>query len=349
MLALLEIRAPSPRRGDQSTTRGPMCACRPGAREQDAVPLAGASNRAPQASIPRTDAARASPSHGRGCRRGGDGQYVVCSFDRLKHPVVMSRVRARIADGRVLNLIEAFLKAGVLEDGVVSVPSEGSPQGGVISPWLANLVLDDLDKAIESKGWRHVRYADDFVVLCTTREEAEAALVFIKEVLERLGLSLHETKTRLVKFEEGFEFLGFRFRWYRLGIRPKAIERFKERIRMMTQRQQGRNVGAVITDLTPVIRGWAQYFGIGEVGAAFTHLDGWIRMRIRSFRSKRRRRSDNHRFTNRRLAKWGLLSLQHCRPKLRLSYMETSRPRELDGLLAMRTPRGVAQCVNGAR
>src|SRR6202158_2875007 len=245
-------------------------------------------------------------------------------FDRLKHPVVMSRVRARVADGRVLDLIEAFLKAGVLEGGVVSVPSEGTPQGGVISPWLANLVVDDLDKAIESRGWRHVRYADDFVVLCSSREEAEAALVFIKEVLGRLGLSLHETKTRLVEFKEGFEFLGFRFRWYRTGVRSRAVEKLKERVRTLTQRQQGRNVEAVIADLNPVIRGWAGYFGVGEIAAVFTHLDGWIRMRIRSFRSKRRSRVDNRRYHNRRLAKWGLLSLLECRPKMRLSYMRTA-------------------------
>jgi group II intron reverse transcriptase/maturase len=242
-------------------------------------------------------------------------------FDRIDHQVVMSRVRSRIADGRVLDLIEAFLKAGVHEAGAVSVPTEGTPQGGVISPWLSNLVLDDLDKAVESKGWRHVRYADDFVVLCISRQEAQEALAYIKEVLGALKLSLHQTKTRLTDFQQGFEFLGFHFRYHRLGVRPKSIERFKDKLRTLTRRQQGRNVEAVIAEVSPVVRGWAQYFGCAEVAALFKQLDGWIRMRIRSFRFKRRCRKDNHRLRNQRLKKWGLLSLQDCRPVLRLSYM----------------------------
>ena len=166
-------------------------------------------------------------------------------FDEIGYDVAMSRIRARIADGRVLDLFEAFLKAGVMEGGVVTVPKAGTPQGGVISPWIANLVLDDLDKAIEAQGWRHVRYADDFVVLCRSREEAEQALAYVKEVLGNLQLSLQETKTRLTDFQEGFEFLGFRFRYYHLGIGTKAIERFKDKVRTLTRRQQGRNVGSI--------------------------------------------------------------------------------------------------------
>lgn len=241
-------------------------------------------------------------------------------FDRIDHQVLMSRVRDRIADGRVLDLIEAFLKAGVMENGNVFVPDEGTPQGGVISPWLANLLLDDLDKAIEARGWRHVRYADDFVVLCRSRQEAQEALRYVKEVLESLKLSLHETKTRLTDFSEGFEFLGFRFRCYRIGIRDKSLQRFKDEVRRRTRRQQGRNVEAVIADLNPVLRGWAGYFGVAEVSYTFRHLDAWIRMRIRAFRKQRKSRRDNCRLRNRRLAKWGLLSLQECRPRARISY-----------------------------
>jgi group II intron reverse transcriptase/maturase len=246
---------------------------------------------------------------------------VASFFDAIDYDVVMSRVRERIADGRVLDLIEAFLKAGVMEAGIVTVPPAGTPQGGVISPWLANLVLDDLDKAIEAKGWRHVRYADDFIVLCRSREDSEQALAYVKEVLAELKLSLHETKTRLTDFQEGFEFLGFRFRRYRLGIRDKAIERFKARARSLTRRHQGRNVDAVLADLNPVIRGWAGYFGVGEVKHMMACLDQWIRMRLRAFRSKRKCRNDNWRLPNRRLEKWGLLSLRKCRPALRLSYV----------------------------
>jgi group II intron reverse transcriptase/maturase len=273
---------------------------------------------------------------------------IVSFFDRLDHQVVMSRVRERIADRRVLALIEAFLKAPVHDAGTLSVPTEGSPQGGVISPWLANLVLDGLDKALESNGFRHVRYADDFVVLCTSSQQVQNALALVKEVLEKLKLSLHETKTRLTDFRDGFEFLGFRFRRYRLGVRIKTLERFKDKVRLLTRRQQGRNVEAVLAELAPVLRGFARYFGIAEVTSLFLHLDAWIRMRIRAFKTKRRCRNNNWRIRNRRLVKWGLLSLQECRPKRRLSYMRADARGERSRLLAMRTPRGVAQCSNPA-
>jgi RNA-directed DNA polymerase len=247
-----------------------------------------------------------------------DADISAC-FDQMDHNVVMSFVRARIADGRVLDLFEAYLKAGVYEDGTVHFPERGFPQGGVISPWLMNLVLDDLDKAIESRGLRHVRYADDFLVLCHNRIEAEQALSFVKEVLKALKLLLNTEKTRISSFHEGFEFLGFRFRRSRLGIRPKAIDKFKDKIRKLTRRQQGRNIDAVIKDLVPVLRGWARYFGVAEVDRTFRALDAWIRMRLRAFKFKRKNHNDNWRLPNRRLAKWGFLSLQKCRPKERLS------------------------------
>lgn len=241
-------------------------------------------------------------------------------FDQLSHDLVMSRLRDRIADGRVLGLLEAFLKAGVSQDGVVTVASQGTPQGGVVSPWISNLVLDDLDKAIESKGWRHVRYADDFVVACRSPKEAELALQYVKEVLETLKLSLNEKKTRLTNFNEGFVFLGFSFRRYHIGIGNKAINRFKERVRSITRRQQGTNVDAVIAQLNAVVRGWARYFGVAEVTETMARLDQWIRMRIRAFCFKRKCHHDNWRLPNRRLQKWGLLSLNTQRPKLRICY-----------------------------
>jgi len=249
-------------------------------------------------------------------------------FDRLDHEVVMSLVCARVADGRVLRLIKAFLKAGVSEDGIISVPTEGSPQGGVISPLLANIVLDAFDKAIEAKGWRHVRYADDFVILTRSPQEAAHALAYAKEVLGTLKLSLHETKTRLTDFHEGFEFLGFHFRSFRLGIRAKSLERFKDRVRFVTRRNQGRNVDAVLADLNPIIRGYANYFGVAEAARSFRKLDKWLRMRIRSFRLKRRVRTANRRLPTRKLVKWGMLSLLDCRPRLRISYMRSIQPGE---------------------
>jgi len=249
-------------------------------------------------------------------------------FDQLDHEVVMSQVCTRVADGRVLRLIEAFLKAGVSEDGIISVPTKGSPQGGVISPLLANIVLDVFDKAIEAKGWRHVRYADDFVILTRSPEEAAQALAYAKEVLGNLKLSLHEEKTRLTDFCKGFEFLGFHFRSFRLGIRAKSLERFKDRVRFVTRRNQGRNVEAVLADLNPITRGYANYFGVAEVASAFRKLDKWLRMRVRSFRLKRRVRTANHRLPNKKLVKWGMLSLLECRPRSRFSRMRSYKPGE---------------------
>jgi group II intron reverse transcriptase/maturase len=235
-------------------------------------------------------------------------------FDRLNHRVVMARVRRRLADGPVLNLIQAFLKAGIHENGVVCVPTEGTPQGGVISPWLANLVLDDLDKALEARGLRFVRYADDFVILCKTREEAGQAMGLIRAVLEELELELNEEKTSLTSDTQGFEFLGFLIRHGHVIARPKSIQRFKDRVRWLTRRQQGRNVDQVLQELNPLLRGWACYFGVADVTKQFLLLDSWVRMRIRAFKTKRRCRNDNIRLPNKRLAKWGLLSLNASRP-----------------------------------
>jgi group II intron reverse transcriptase/maturase len=186
-------------------------------------------------------------------------------FDRLDHGVVMSHVRKLIADGRVLDLIEAFLKAGVFEGGVVSIPSEGSPQGGVLSPLLANIVLDSLDKAIEQRGWRHVRYADDFVILTRTPKEAAEALETAKEVLQELKLEVHPTKQRLTDFSTGFEFLGFHFRRGSLGPRQRSIEKFKTNVTRLTRRQQGKNVETIIQALNPSLRVTA-----GSVGTTTT-------------------------------------------------------------------------------
>lgn len=238
-------------------------------------------------------------------------------FDSIDHDVVMSRVRARIADGRVLDLFEAFLVAGVMEDGKVTVPTAGTPQGGVVSAWLSNLVLDDLDKALERGGLRHVRYADDFVVLCKSHTEARQALSLIREVLDSLQLQLHETKTRLSDVWKGFEFLRFRIKANRVSMSSRAIDDFKDHVRHLTRRKQGRNVEAMLSRLNPVIRGWVGYFGPAEVSRVLSRLDHWIRMRVRSFRFKRRKRHDNHRLPNRRLRKWGLLSLHECRPARR--------------------------------
>ena len=202
---------------------------------------------------------------------------------------------------------------------------------------------------IPENDWRHVRYADDFVVLCPSREEAERAQPVVKEVLGKLKLSLHKTKTRLTDCEEGFEFLGFFFHHYRLGIREASIDRFKTRVRSHTRRWQGRNVEAVLADLNPVLRGWANYFGVAQVTGTFRLLDSWVRMRMRGFKYKRRCYHDNWRLPNKRLKRWGC---SPCRNAGRDFVSPTLVRRAHESVpwpLATRNPHGVAQCCNSAR
>lgn len=235
-------------------------------------------------------------------------------FDEISHDVAMSCVTQRVADGRVIRLLQTYLTSGVFENGKVTVPERGIPQGGALSPLLMNLVLDRLDQAIKNHGFRMVRYADDFVVLCNTRDEAQTALALCDQFLKHLGLRIHPIKTCIVNAWTGFRFLGFRFNRGFISVSPQAIDRFKDKIRILTRRQQGINIEAAIRNLSPVIRGWARYFGVAHCSQAFNTLDAWIRMRLRAFKFKRRNHNDNKRITNKRLQRWGFLSLQECRP-----------------------------------
>jgi RNA-directed DNA polymerase len=251
-----------------------------------------------------------------GFRHVVDADVTSC-FDNISHDVVMSRVRQRIADGRVLDLLQAYLKSGVYENGSVTVPERGIPQGGVISPLLMNIVLDVLDREVESRGFRMVRYADDFVVLCRTRQEAQVALALCGRTLRHLGLQLHPDKTMLARTGAGFHFLGFHFRRGFISVSQKSVDRFKERVRVLTRRQQGRNIESVIERLTPYVRGWARYFGVAHCARVFTALDSWTRSRLRGFKYKRRNHNDNWRLPNAKLRRWGFLSLHDCRPTAR--------------------------------
>ena len=270
-------------------------------------------------------------------------------FDCIDHQVAMSHIRAKVADGRVLDLIEDFLKVGAITTETSSIPTEGTPQGGVLSPLIANIVLDQLDKKLEQTEWRFVRYADDFVVLTPNREEAEQALKLVQETLQELKLSLSEEKTSITTFREGFDFLGFHPVINSIGVRQKSIERLKDKVRKVTKRNQGRNVKAVLKDLNSVLRGWAGYFGAAKVSKLFREMDRWIRMRIRGFKNKRRNKNDNWRISNRKLRKWGLISLQECRPKERFIGVVFKSGERLVRLPAKGNPRGVAQYVNGVR
>jgi group II intron reverse transcriptase/maturase len=236
-------------------------------------------------------------------------------FDNLPHKVIMAGVAAEVADGNILRLVERFLKAGVMEAGVFRPTPVGTPQGGVISPLLANIALNGLDWHLHEHGVRFVRYADDFVVLCQTESQVHEAADLVQQRLTSLGLTLSAEKTKKTKFREGFAFLGFAISSWCVTMRPKSVEKFKTKIRELTPRHH--NLEArVIVQLNRVIRGTANYFAttFSSCGDLFRSLDRWIRMRIRCMKFKRKSRADNGRLRLRTLAGWGLLSLSDLRP-----------------------------------
>ncbi|MBD2844255.1 group II intron reverse transcriptase/maturase [Paenibacillus sp. IB182496] len=206
-------------------------------------------------------------------------------FDMIPHERLLEQVREEIVDGSVLWMIESFLKAGVLEDGVVQASDLGSPQGGVCSPLLANIYLHPLDERMEARGHRMTRYADDFVICCRSRKGAERVLGHITKLLEtELGLKVHPTKTKIVNHqEESFVFLGHEFTpGHRMRPAIKAMKKFKERTKEITRRNQTVNIELLIKKkLNPYLRGWGNYFGSGDVKGSFRALDQWIRRRLR--------------------------------------------------------------------
>jgi len=211
-------------------------------------------------------------------------------FDHVDHQVMMDLVCEKIADGRVLSLIEMFLKSGVMNEGVFEESLEGTPQGGNLSPLLSNIYLNHFDRRIGDYGYLHLRYADDIVIFCKFESDAEDALKRAKEILEgELKLKLSPEKTKIIHArKKGVEFLGFHFngRWRR--PRDKARKRFKEEIKLRTRRKQPKNLEMVIESINPIIRGWGNYFKGGTVKKSFEELDGYIRGRLRSFQAKRR-------------------------------------------------------------
>ena len=232
-------------------------------------------------------------------------------YDTIPHKLIMDSLCEKIADGWVLNSIENMLKAGVMEDGIVHKTNQGTPQGGVISPLLANLVGDIIDKELEKAGYKFVRYADDFVVMTKTQEELPVALTYVKEIIEgKLGMKLSEDKTKLTNFKRGFRFLGFDFKGKNKGISMKSLDKLKDTVRDITRRTQGVNLIAVIEKLNPVIRGHVNYFRLGNVQTVYRKLDCWVRMRLRCFKFSRKWKTDNNRFHVHRFFKMGLLSFE---------------------------------------
>jgi group II intron reverse transcriptase/maturase len=233
-------------------------------------------------------------------------------FDTVNHELLLDAVNEEISDGSVLRLIRLFLESGVMENGVRKATEEGTPQGGVISPLLANIYLNRFDWEMAKRGHDMVRYADDAVVLCVSRKEAERALDDVRKMLEgKLRLKLHPEKTRILYHKEGsFDFLGFLVHRRYLWPRMKTLMKFKEKVRLATRRQQGRNAQAVISLLNPILRGFGNYYLRANVKGLFEKLDEWIRMRVRCFMEKKRAvKLQNRRIPNALLEQMGLLSL----------------------------------------
>jgi RNA-directed DNA polymerase len=235
-------------------------------------------------------------------------------FDHIPHAVIMAGVAAEVADGNILGIIERFLKAGVMEEGVLRATTLGTPQGGVISPLLANIALNSLDWQLHDAGFRFVRYADDFVVLGKSAAEVKEAHALVEQHLTRLGLTLSAEKTKQTAFREGFAFLGFAMSSWSVKMRPKSVEKFKTKIRDITQRHHNLD-REVVKRVNRVVRGTANYFAtsFSSVAAQFRALDSWLRMRLRAMKFKRKSRSDNWRLRLKHLRNLGFVFLRDAR------------------------------------
>jgi RNA-directed DNA polymerase len=269
---------------------------------------------------------------GRGCRDAlrevaqliEDGHTFVVDadlesyFDSIPHERLMQRVEERISDGRVLGLLRSWLAQDILQETRRWTPTTGTPQGAVISPLLANIYLHPLDELMAARAYRMVRYADDFVVLCKTREEAEAALASIRAWVDSNGLRLHPDKTHVgdcLVAGEGFEFLGYRFERGQRYVRKKSLTRFKDAVREKTRRTRGDSLEGVIADLNRTLRGWFAYFKHAHP-RTFIVLDRFVRRRLRALLRKQQNRpsigkskADHQRWPNAFFAQAGLLAL----------------------------------------
>jgi len=233
-------------------------------------------------------------------------------FDNLSHQIIMQKVAERVADGNILRLVEKFLTSGVMDNGIFKPTTIGTPQGGVVSPLLANIVLNHLDWHLDRAGFRFVRYADDFVVLCQTPEKAKEALALVEQVLDGgLSLQLSREKTKVTSFGKGYAFLGFILSSRSRRMRPKSVKKFKDKIRELTRRKFNLDSDR-IDQLNRVIRGTAQYFATDFFTGrdVFYKLDCWIRMRLRCMRTKRKSMRDNRKIRKRVFDRLGLLRLE---------------------------------------
>ena len=243
-------------------------------------------------------------------------------FDSIPYEPLLGEVSERISDGAVLELIRAFLNQDIIQGMRRWTPTGGTPQGAVISPLLANIYLHPLDRHMREKGYRMVRYADDFVVLCRTAEQAQAALGEVRAWVEQNGLKLNADKTHVGDCRQegqGFEFLGYRFEAGRRWVRPKSLKALRERVRMKTKRTRGDSLAKIVEDLNPTLRGWFNYFkhahSVAQLG-----IDGFVRRRLRAILRKQDKRpgmgkclDDHLRWPNTFFAAQGLFTITAAR------------------------------------
>ena len=249
-------------------------------------------------------------------------------FDSIPHDRLMARVAASISDGRVLALLDGFLRQDIMKDMARWTPTAGTPQGAVISPLLANLYLHPLDLLMEQSGRRMVRYADDFVILCRSEEAALTVLRQVEAWAAAEGLTLHPDKTRIGDSRQpgqGFEFLGSRFEAGRRLVRKKSLQALKDKVRAKTSRSRGDSLERIIADLNPVLRGWFGYFQ-HATPALFGVLDGFVRRRLRAILRKQEKRpgigrcrADHQRWPNAFFAAHGLFTLHAASAQARHS------------------------------
>lgn len=239
-------------------------------------------------------------------------------FDTIVHARLMECIKERVSDGRVLELLEAYLHQDIIKGMEKWTPMGGTPQGAVISPLLANIYLHDLDCHMVQKGYRMVRYADDFVVLCRSVEQAQAALAEVKAWVEENGLSLNAEKTHVGDCRQpgqGFEFLGYCFAVRRRWVRRKSLKAMRERIRMRTKRTRGDSLAQIIVELNPTLRGWFNYFKHAHP-MTFSRMDSFVRRRLRAILRKQEKRpgmgrcrEDHQRWPNKFFATHGLFTM----------------------------------------
>jgi RNA-directed DNA polymerase len=249
-------------------------------------------------------------------------------FDTIPHERLMALVEERISDGSVPALIESYLHQGVVCGLERWTPIGGTPQGSVISPLLANLYLHPLDKLMRAKGYRMVRYADDFVIMCPNRQAAQAALSQVQAWVNANELTLHPDKTHTgdcMVEGQGFEFLGYRFEAGKRWVRKKSLLALRDRIRLRTKRSRGDNIVRIIESINPVLKGWFGYFKHANP-YVFQAVDGFIRRRLRAVLRKQERRpgfgkcrADHSRWPNAFFAELGLFTMKEAHAAARQS------------------------------